>query len=182
MRNTNVIVAGHQFADPLMWIEYLAKRFKKQTWSEILHEPDRCVLLETRIDNDNNVFTKAPFHPLLHEKDSYQMLFKQHADVMIYIHSVIADTLHLTKRDFKIVSGILAELPTCPPVLTLLNDSYCGNYHGTHLTEEELKDYIIPDSQVFRTAIGYRPTSGNCSIGADEVFDELLNICNDMRR
>ncbi|MCP4397718.1 MAG: hypothetical protein GY801_10515 [bacterium] len=176
MRNINVVVAGHQFADPVMWILYLADRFKKQPDCETLQRPDRCLVFETKTAS-YSMRTKAPVHPFLTKEDSYRLLFTQQVDIILHIQSVVAEQLHLTERDLTIVNRILTELPYTPSVFTLLNDSYCGKYHGSVLPDEELNKYVIPGSRVFRTAIGYRPTSGNCSIGADEVFDELLKIC-----
>ncbi len=175
MRNINVLVAGHQFADPGMWIIYLAHRFNKRTRREVLREPDGCIVVELKTKN-YHMLTKAPHHALFDEEESYRLLLAQSADVVIYVQSIFVEQLHLIQRDFDLVSRLLAARPDCPPVFTLLNDSYCGQYQGTLLAEEELKHYIIPGSRVFRTAIGYRPTSGNCVTGADEVFDAVLNL------
>ncbi|MCP4396043.1 MAG: hypothetical protein GY801_01860 [bacterium] len=112
----------------------------------------------------------------LPEEESYQVLLTQPADVVIYVQSIVAELSHLMKMDFHIVSRILSEYPQKPPIFTLLNDMYCGDY-GTLLAEEELTKYVIPSSRVFRTAIRYLPASKNCATGADEVFDELLKIC-----
>lgn len=179
MQNINVIVAGHQFADPGMWIGYLVRRFNTYPSVEVLCEPDQCFLVELNTEY-YRMITKAPHHALRYEKDSYRLLLTQPADVIIYVQSVFVEMLHLIQRDFNIVSRLLAARPTCPPVFTLLNDIYCGEC-GTPLPAEELNQYKIPESRVFRTAIGNLSASEYCARGADEVFDEILKLFNDMR-
>ncbi len=182
MKNISVVVAGHQFGEPLMWVLYLSNRFKKQVSTEVLLEPDRSIFLEIQTDK-YVILTKAPIHPLLNKEESYRILLTQHADVVIYVQSVFADFLYLIQRDFDIVSPLLAVRPIRPPVFTLLNDIYCGmSRHRTLLSAEELNRYRIPGSRVFRTAIGDLPAVGNCSMGANDVFDELLNVLNDMKK
>ncbi len=179
MQDINVIVLGHQLADPSMWIKYLADRFKQPVTQEVFHEPDRCLVIELDTAHYRMV-TKAPVHALRNEADSYRVLFSQPVDALIYVQSIFVEGLHLIQRDFHIVSRILAEHPSCPPVFTLLNDIFCGkNADDTLLSVDELNAYIIPDSRVFHTSISYWPNAENCAIGADEVFSELLNILND---
>ncbi len=179
MQNINVMVLGHQFAEPIMWILYLADRFKQPITQEVFNEPDRCLVIELATVRYRMV-TKAPVHALLTEEDSYRVLLAQPADVIIYFQSIFVEGLHLIQRDFHIVSRLLAEHPSYPPVFTLLNDISCGkNTDDTLLSMDELNQYTIPGSQVFQTSIGYWPNAENCAAGADEVFSELLNILND---
>ncbi len=121
--------------------------------------------------------TKAPFHALWTVEDSYRVLLAQPVDVVLYFQSVVIELLVLSQQDFQIVSRLLAVCPTCPPVFTLLNDIYCGEY-GTLLPAEELNQYILPGSRIFRTAISYLGATKGCARGADEVFTALLDVLN----
>jgi hypothetical protein len=180
MQHINVLVLGHQFAAPTMWVQYLAQRFKQPLTPEVFHGPDRCVVVEVNTAHYRMV-TKAPVHALRHLEDSYRVLLAQPVDVLLYFQSIFVELEYLNRWDFDIVSPLLAARPTCPPVFTLLNDFYCGESNRTLLSEEELNQYILPGSRVFRTAISYLGTTKGCERGADEVFDALLDLLDGMR-
>ena len=163
-----------------MWVQYLAKRFKQSITQEVFHEPDRCLGVELKTQHYRMV-TKAPFHALRAIEESYRVLLASPVDVLIYFQSIFAELDQLNRRDFDIVSRLLASRSSCPPVFTLLNDFYCGEY-GTLLPTEELNQYIIPGSRVFRTAISYLGgATKSCERGAEEVFDALLDVLDNMR-
>ena len=160
-----------------MWALYLARRFKQPLRQEVFNKPDRCLVVEFNAAG-YRVIAKAPIHALWSEEDSYRVLLAQPVDVLVYFQSIFIELEHLNRRDFDIVSRLLAARPTCPPVFTLLNDIYCGESQRALLPEEELSQYILPGSRVFRTVISYLPTTETCAIGAEEVFDALLDVLN----
>lgn len=175
MQHLNILVLGHQLADPIQWVLYLADRFQQPITQEVFHEPDRCLVVELTTGG-YHMITKAPVHALLTEEESYRVLLAQPVDVVMYFQSVFANALHVIQRDFTIVSRLLAARPTRLPVFTLLNDIYCGRNVETHLSPSELNQYRIPESYVFRTSISSPSESRGCAKGADEVFTALLNL------
>ncbi len=180
MQNINVTVLGHELADPIMWVLYLADRFNQPIRQEVFHDPDRCLVVELTTARYRMV-TKAPVHALWAEEDSYRVLLAQPVDVAMYFQSVFVNALHLIQRDFDIVNRLLAAHPTHPPVFTLWNDIFCGKEKGDLLTAEQLNQYRIVGSRVFQTSIRYMPYSETCARGADEVFEALLNVLDEMR-
>jgi hypothetical protein len=167
-------------ADPILWVLYLADRFQQPITHEVFHEPDRCLVVELTTGGYHMV-TKAPVHTLWAEEESYRVLLAQPVDVVMYFQSVFVNKLHAIRRDFNIVSRLLAAHPKRLPVFTLLNDISCGRHVETLLSPDELNLYRIPESYVFRTSISYPSDSGGCTKGADEVFAALLNVLNSMR-
>jgi len=179
MQPINILALGHQLADPIQWVLYLADRFQQPITQEVFHKPDRCLVVELTTGG-YHIVTKAPIHALLTEEESYRILLAQPVDVVIYFQSVFVSKLHVIQRDFKIFNRLLAVRPTRLPVFTLLNDIYCGRNVETLLSPDELNQYRIPESYVFRTSISSPSESRGCADGADEVFTALVDVLNGM--
>lgn len=168
-------VLGCQFSDPSEWVGWVCRKFGAIREERPIGDMDRESRCTVELTSQSTITFRACLQAVWDYEVAYGGIL---ANSDIVLHMLAAKkSLSGNEAEWGRFRDAIRKLGREVPVVTLVNDSYCGmEVFGSREQRgvSECSAWRFENSRTFVTSIGSFHGGGICDEGAQAVFEYLL--------